>query len=68
MIRFAFLALLAVAASASPASARCHPFARARLATARVARVVTAPVRFLRDRRPLLPRPGLLLMRWRLSS
>lgn len=68
MLRFALLAALALAASAAPSQAACQPVVRARVATARVGRAVTAPVRFLRDRRPLLPRPGLLLMRWRLSS
>jgi hypothetical protein len=44
---------LVLAASALPSQAGCLA-ARTRLATARVARVVTAPVRFVAERRPHL--------------
>jgi hypothetical protein len=54
MKMFALLAMIVLAASAAPAPARCHPIARARLATARVARLATAPVRFVAERRPHL--------------
>lgn len=59
MIRVALLALVVLAASAAPSQARCRPVARARVAAVRAVRVVTAPVRFVLDRRPaiLVARP-----------
>ena len=61
----ALLAMIVLAASAAPAPARCHPIARVRLATARVARLATAPVRFVAERRPHLIRRAVIAVHGR---
>jgi hypothetical protein len=64
MIRFMLLALLVLAASALPSQAGCLA-ARTRLATARVARVATAPVRYVNEHRPHVARRVVTAVRCR---